>query len=174
MKPSILAMSLTLLLASPFGEARVIPDTTQKPAPGNEREQTPLRQAGYSPSVNYRLQCMGCHLTHGEGSVRNDTPRMTGFVGNFLKVEGGREFLVQVPGASQSALSDQQLAELMNWILRDDGIAGGSSPADFKPYTGEEVGVYRKVKIKDLPGLRKGLMDKMRALDIDIPQASMP
>lgn len=174
MKPSILAVSLTLLLASPFGEARVIPDTTQTPAPGNEAEQTPLSQAGYSSSVNYRLQCLGCHLTNGEGSPRNGIPQMTGFVGNFLKVEGGRAFLVQVPGSSQSALSNQQLAELLNWMLRDDGIAGGSSPEDFRPYTGKEVEAYRDVKIKDLPGHRRNLIDQMKALGIQIPQAAMP
>ena len=174
MRPSIRAISLTLLLVSPLGEARVIPDATQKPAPGNEAEQIPLRHAGYSPSVNYQLQCLGCHLTDGEGSPRNEIPQMTGFVGNFLKVEGGRAFLVQVPGSSQSALNNQQLADLLNWILRDEGIAGGSSPEDFRPYTGEEVEAYRNVKIKDLPGLRKSLIDRMKALGIQIPQAAMP
>jgi hypothetical protein len=99
---------------------------------------------------------------------------MTGFVGNFLKVEGGRAFLVQVPGSSQSALSNQQLADLLNWMLRDDGIAGGSSPEDFRPYTGKEVEAYRDVKIKDLPGHRRNLIDQMKALGIQIPQAAMP
>jgi hypothetical protein len=99
---------------------------------------------------------------------------MTGFVGNFLKVEGGREFLVQVPGSSQSALNNQQLADLLNWMLKHDGIAGGSSPESFKPYSREEVSAYRKESIKDLPGVRRHLLDQMRKIGITIPEAVMP
>ncbi|MDO6442739.1 MULTISPECIES: cytochrome C [unclassified Marinobacter] len=174
MRALLSALTLALLVASPSGEARVIPDPGQKPAPGNEARQTPLQQAGYSPSVNYQLQCLGCHLTNGEGSPRNDVPMMTGFVGNFLKVKGGREFLIQVPGSSLSALNNQQLADLLNWMLTDDGIASGSAPDGFKPYTGEEVEAYREVMIKDLPGYRLNLIKQIRDLDIDIPENVIP
>ena len=174
MKSFTRILSLCLILVSPFGEARVIPDTTQQPAPGNEAQQTPLSQANYSPAVNYQLQCLGCHLTNGEGAPRNDVPRMTDFVGNFLKVEGGREFLVRVPGSSQSALNNQQLADLLNWMLKHDGIAGGSTPESFKPYSREEVSAYRKENIKDLPGVRRHLLDQMRKIGITIPEAVMP
>ena len=166
--------SLALLIASPYGDARMIPDPNQKPAPGNHEEQTPIHLANYSPLVNYNLQCRGCHLTNGEGVPRNDVPMMKGFLGHFLKVEGGREFLAQVPGSSQSALSHQQLAELLNWMLEEDGIAGGSAPEKFKKYTGEEIGLYRHVMIKDLVGHRKSLIDKIRKLGIDIPADVMP
>ena len=170
MKPFIRIVSLSLILASPFGGARVIPDGTQKPAPGNEAQQTPLNRANYSPSVNYKLQCLGCHLNAGQGSPDNDIPQMKGFVGNFLKVKGGREFLVQVPGVSQAALDNQQLAELMNWMLRDNGIAGGSSPADFRLYTAEEVKTYRDRTVKDLPKRREKLIKRIQNQGIEIPE----
>ena len=80
---------LTVLLAasvtSPGAHARAMPDPSQTPAPGNEVPQIPLSRAGYSPAVNYQLQCAGCHLPQGQGAPRNDVPRMTGFVGNFLR-----------------------------------------------------------------------------------------
>lgn len=174
MRSIFCVLALTLILASPSGEARVIPDPNQKPAPGNEARQTPLHQANYSPAVNYQLQCLGCHLTNGEGAPRSDVPMMKGFVGNFLKVEGGREFLIRVPGSSLSALNNQQLAELLNWILKDDGIAGRSAPKDFKPYTGDEVETYRGVMIKDLVGYRKMLIEQIRDLNIDIPKDVIP
>ena len=63
-----------------------MPDPSQTPAPGNEVPRIPLSRAGYSPAVNYQLQCAGCHLPQGQGAPRNDVPRMTGFVGNFLRV----------------------------------------------------------------------------------------
>ena len=52
---------------------------------------------------------------------------MAGFVGNLLKVPGGREFLVPVPGRSKSALNNTQLADLLNWLMRPDGMAGKSA-----------------------------------------------
>lgn len=174
MRSIFCVLALTLIAASPSGEARVIPDPNQKPAPGNEARQTPLHQANYSPAVNYQLQCLGCHLTNGEGAPRSDVPMMKGFVGNFLKVEGGREFLIRVPGSSQSALSDSQLAELLNWILKDDGIAGGSAPKGFKPYTGKEVEAYRDEMIKDLPGYRLNLIEQISDLNINIPKNVIP
>lgn len=101
-----LALGLVFIMAAPLALARAIPDPAQKPAPGNEAPQTPIAVAGYSSAVNYQLQCEGCHLGDGTGSAANDTPKMKGFVGNFLKVDGGREFLVRVPGVSQSALNN--------------------------------------------------------------------
>ncbi|NBA94754.1 cytochrome c [Pseudomonas sp. R5(2019)] len=161
-------VALASAMAAPLALARAIPNPNQTHAPGNESPQTPIAQAGYSTPVNYQLQCAGCHLGNGEGSVANDTPRMKDFVGNFLKVPGGREFLVQVPGMSQSALNDDQLADLINWLMRPDGMAGKSVPEHYQPYTGEEVGRIRKVPMLNLPQTRAGLIEQMRAKGIAI------
>ena len=163
-----LMMGVFLAIAAPLAFARAIPDPAQKHAPGNEEPQKPIAQAGYGAAVNYQLQCAGCHLDDGSGAAANDTPNMKGFVGNFLKVEGGREFLVRVPGASQSAMNNAQLAELMNWIMHKDGIAGKSVPDDFKPYTEEEVASVRHQVMLDLPGVRRGLIERMRAQHLAI------
>ncbi|MNR47684.1 hypothetical protein D3C85_1668160 [compost metagenome] len=93
---------------------------------------------------------------------------MAGFVGNFLRVAGGREFLVRVPGVSQSALSDAQTAELLNWLLGPGGMAGASTPANFQPYTGEEVSKVRHQAVLNLPGTRAGLIARMREQGIAI------
>ena len=164
----LMLAGLAAVLAAPAAFARAIPDPHQKHAPGNEMAQTPIAQAGYGTATNYQLQCAGCHLGSGEGSRHNDTPKMAGFVGNFLRVEGGREFLVRVPGVSQSALSDAQTAELLNWLLGPGGMAGASTPVDFQPYTGEEVSRVRHETILNLPGTRAGLIARMREQGIAI------
>lgn len=175
MRSLVCLLAASLYLASPSGEARDIPPRpNQIPAPGNEEAQTPVYLANYSPSVNYKLQCMGCHREQGEGIPVRDVPMMTGFVGNYLKVEGGREFLIQVPGASLSGLTDRQLAELLNWMLKDNGIAAGSAPKGFKPYTEKEVETYRSVLIRDLPKHRQNLINQIKKLDIAIPERVMP
>lgn len=162
------AAGLLCALAAGWAEARAFPDPNQRPAPGNESPQTPISQAGYSNATNYMLQCEGCHLPNGEGSKANDTPRMKGFVGNFLKVPGGREFLVRVPGIAQSALSDSQLADLLNWLMRKEGIAGASVPVSFPPYTKEEVAAIRHNAMLNQPHVRAQLIEQMRAQGIEI------
>jgi cytochrome c553 len=165
----LILAGLAAALAAPPALARAFPDPQQKPAPGNEMAQTPIAQAGYSSATNYQLQCAGCHLGSGEGAPRNDTPRMSGFVGNFLRVEGGREFLVRVPGVAQAALSDAQIAELLNWILDPQhGMAGASTPADFRPYSAEEVGKVRRNALLNLPDTRAALIARMREQGIAI------
>ncbi|MCJ1887211.1 cytochrome c [Pseudomonas sp. LA21] len=165
---SLLIVGLVCAMAAPLAMARAIPNPNQKHAPGNESPQTPIAQAHYSTAVNYQLQCAGCHLGDGEGSAANDTPRMKGFVGNFLKVDGGRQFLVRVPGMSQSALSNAQLADLINWIMREDGMAGKSMPANYQPYTEQEVAAIRHEAMLNLPSTRAGLISQMRAKGIVI------
>lgn len=165
----LILAGLAAVLAAPPALARAFPDPQQQPAPGNEMAQTPIAQAGYSAATNYQLQCRGCHLGSGEGAPRNDTPQMAGFVGNFLRVEGGREFLVRVPGVAQAALSDAQIAELLNWILDPQhGMAGASTPADFQPYSAEEVGKVRRNALLNLPGTRAALIARMREQGIAI------
>lgn len=165
----LILAGLAAVLAAPPALARAIPDPHQKPAPGNEMAQTPIAQAGYGTATNYQLQCAGCHLGSGEGAPHTGTPRMTGFVGNFLRVEGGREFLVRVPGVSQSALSDGQIAELLNWILDPQhGMAGASTPNDFRPYSAAEVAEVRHHAILNRPGVRAGLIARMREQGIAI------
>lgn len=165
---SLLIVGLACALAAPLAMARAFPDPNQKHAPGNEAVQTPIAQAGYSTAVNYQLQCAGCHLGDGSGSRANDVPRMKDFVGNFLKVEGGREFLVRVPGMAQSALSDEQTAELINWLMRKDGIAGTSVPEHYQPYTAEEVAAVRHRSVLNVPNARADLISQMRDKGISI------
>ncbi|VVP92638.1 hypothetical protein PS918_03392 [Pseudomonas fluorescens] len=164
----LLILGLVCLMTTPLAHARAIPNPNQQHAPGNESPQTPIAQANYSVGVNYQLQCAGCHLGDGTGSAANDTPRMKGFVGNFLKVPGGREFLVRVPGMSQSALNNAQLADLLNWLMREDGMAGASMPAHYQPYTAEEVMQLRAATMLNLPGTRAELIKAMRAQGIAI------
>jgi hypothetical protein len=59
-----------------------------------------------SPEILYMLQCRGCHRPDGAGTP-GVVPPLAGFVGRFLGVPGGREFLVRVPGSAQSPLTDR-------------------------------------------------------------------
>ena len=91
--------------------------------------------------VNYMLHCQGCHRHDASGSG-DEVPRMKDFLGYFLHSDEGREFVVRVPGVSTSQLPDDQLAELLNWLLRT--YSADQLPGDFAPYTETEVGTLRQ------------------------------
>ena len=94
----------------------------------------------YRASVNYTLHCQGCHLANASG-FENEVPRMKDFVGYFLHSSAGRAFLIQVPGVATASLQDEQLTELMNWLLLTYSKA--QLPESFDPYSVSEVGALR-------------------------------
>lgn len=104
---------------------------------------------GESPRVNYMLQCQGCHGSDGRGAP-GTVPSFEG-VGRFLAAPGGREYLVRVPGSSQSALDDAELAEVLNWMIRE------FDPRDFAPYTADEVSRVRRPPLDDVEAVRREL-----------------
>ena len=108
---------------------------------------------------NYILNCQGCHLPDGSGSKGN-VPKMNDFVGYFLHVPGGREFLVQVPGAAGAPISDQELADVMNWILLN--FSKNELPDPFIPYDAEEIAELRKEPLIEIHQRREELIVKIK------------
>ncbi len=91
--------------------------------------------------IDYMLKCQGCHRPDGGGDDRSNPP-MKHAVAQFLAVPGGREFLARVPGVSTVDLDNVRLANLVNWTLYTFDPA--HMPADFRPYTPEEIGQLRR------------------------------
>lgn len=91
--------------------------------------------------VNYMLHCQGCHLPGAEGSAGR-VPPMNDFVAYFLHSQAGREFLIRVPGVAHAALTDAEVSELMNWLLRS--FSKEQLPTEFIPFTVAEVSELRR------------------------------
>ena len=108
---------------------------------------------------NYILNCQGCHLPDGSGSEGN-VPKMNDFVGYFLHVPGGREFIVQVPGAAGAPISDQELADVMNWMLLN--FSKNELPDQFIPYSAEEIAKLRKEPLIDMHHRREELIARIK------------
>ena len=108
---------------------------------------------------NYMLNCQGCHQADGSGLV-GSVPSMQGFVGSFLAVPGGRDFLVQVPGSANSPLSDADLAELLNWILTT--MSKEQLTDSFQYYTETEVAKSRQHILVDVSEIRSQLVAKIQ------------
>jgi hypothetical protein len=110
-------------------------------APDASAEETPAGVANAQRAwQNWTLNCQGCHRLDGTGSDLT-APGIAGTVARFLWVPGGREYLVRVPGVAASPLRNDDLAEVLNWMLwrfdKDD------LPSTFKPYTASEIAQLR-------------------------------
>ena len=114
------------------------------------------------PAQLYMLNCWGCHRPNGEG-IPGTAPPLRGAV-DFLRVPGGREYLISVPGVALSPLSNEQAADVMNWILKS--FSKERVPADFKPYTADEVAKARTTHLLDIKKARAELVAEMVAAKI--------
>lgn len=110
----------------------------------------------------YLLNCAGCHQFDASGSAAHEIPKMRGVVGNFLRLPEGRAFLVQVPGTSNSALSDAQIAVLLNWMLPH--FSSEQIPPDFVPYTADEVTRLRKQRLDDVAATRAAIVRRLAGM----------
>jgi mono/diheme cytochrome c family protein len=114
--------------------------------------------ADESPRVLYLLHCQGCHLADGSGRP-GEVPALAGSLGRFLAVEGGRAYLVQVPGSAHSPLSDAELASVLNWMLATFGPE--SAARALRPYDADEVAGYRATPLVDVAAARAELLRRI-------------
>ncbi|SSW68421.1 Cytochrome c-552 [Achromobacter agilis] len=105
--------------------------------------------------ADYVLQCAGCHRVDGRGSSRHGIPDFRNSVGAFVRLPAGREYLIRVPGAAQSQLSNAELAAVLNWVL--EAFSPAQLPADFRPYAEEEVAAARQRRYEDVVPVRHAL-----------------
>jgi mono/diheme cytochrome c family protein len=127
-----------------------------------------LRLAPMSrPSQLYAANCQGCH---GERGVSvPEIPPLAGRIGYFVRVPAGRDYLLQVPNVALNPSSDEAIAEMMNWVLIT--FSSAQMPADFQPYTAQEVGRLRRARI-DVRARRRQIVDQLVALH-EIPSADV-
>jgi len=112
----------------------------------------------YQPQVNYMLQCMGCHRPDGSGEPGR-VPSVRRTLVRFARLAEGRRYLVSVPGAAQSRLTDAELAELINWMM--DHLS--DLPATgIAPFTAAEVTRNRRPPLIEVSATRARLIDQTR------------
>ena len=93
------------------------------------------------PEQDWILHCQGCHGADGRGASHR-VPSLRDSVAPLMQLEAGRDFLMRVPGAANSSLSDAALAGVLNWLVGEFGGAG--LPADLHRFTREEVAAARR------------------------------
>lgn len=101
------------------------------------------------------LHCQGCHGPDGSGAA-GAVPSFRDQVATFLRVPGGREYLIRVPGVSQSELDDERIAAVLNWIVGKFDASG--QPAGAAPFTTAEVTRHRRPPLTEVDVIRRQLL----------------
>jgi cytochrome c553 len=115
--------------------------------------------ADAGPGQDYMLYCMGCHGAEARG-VPGKIPPLAGSLARFMRTSEGRDYVLRVPGAANSALSDAQLAAVLNWLAMRYPAAQEPEPA---PFTVEEVTRARRTPLADVKATRREVVRSLAA-----------
>jgi len=119
------------------------------------------------PARIYAENCEGCHGWAGVSVT--EIPTLKGRIGYFARIPEGRRYLVQVPNVALNPSSDADIAAMMNWLLAT--YSREQLPADFKPYSAEEVAQLRKARIDVAADRRRVVAALVAANQLPSPDA---
>ena len=109
------------------------------------------------PRQDYLLWCSGCHLEDGSG-LPSAVPDLRDILGYLISKEGGRGYLVRVPGSSGTPLDNLELAKVINWLLEE--FNSETLPSNYTPMTSDEVRESRNKILMDPLKFRASLIKK--------------
>src|ERR1700733_8302158 len=116
------------------------------------------RAAAANPAQDYMLYCMGCHGSQAEG-VPGKVPPLAHALGLYMKTPAGRNYVLRVPGAANSALSDSELAAVLNWLAVS--YRAGELSSDTPMFTPAEVAKLRHVPLESVLAARREVVRAM-------------
>jgi mono/diheme cytochrome c family protein len=119
-----------------------------------------IAAAHASPEQNYMLYCMGCHGPQAEG-VPGKVPPLAHALGRYMRSAAGRNYILRVPGAANSVLSDEELAAVLNWVAQTYDAQALSS--DVPLFTAMEVSSLRHVPLTSVLATRSAVVRELAA-----------
>lgn len=110
---------------------------------------------------DYLESCGGCHGLQGI-SANGLVPMLRDRAGYWMCTTKGREYVVRLPNVAFAARTDEELADLLNFVVFS--LGGSSASKVAKPYTAEEVGRLRSGASPLITGLRKARREVIAAM----------
>jgi mono/diheme cytochrome c family protein len=105
-----------------------------------------------NPAQDYMLYCMGCHGAQAEG-VPGKVPPLAHALGLYMRTPAGRNYILRVPGAANSVLSDAQLAAVLNWLAQS--FAADEISSTVPLFSPEEVTASRHSPLASVLAARR-------------------
>jgi cytochrome c553 len=112
------------------------------------------------PATDFMLHCMGCHGANAQG-VPGKVPPLAQSLGEFMRSPAGRNYVLRVPGAANSMLSDERLAAVLNWIAAR--FSGGEAVAAVRQFTPQEVTAARHFPLVSVQVARRQVVQELAA-----------
>ncbi len=119
-----------------------------------------------SPQQDYILYCMGCHGPQAEG-VPGKVPPLAHALGRYMRTPAGRNYVLRVPGAANSVLTDPQLAAVLNWLAQTFNAAELSE--DIPLFTAAEVSGLRHLPLPSVLATRREVVSALAATGLAPP-----
>jgi mono/diheme cytochrome c family protein len=119
-----------------------------------------------SPQQDYILYCMGCHGPQAEG-VPGKVPPLAHALGRYMRSPAGRNYILRVPGAANSVLSDAQLAGVLNWLAQTFDAQELSS--DVPLFSAAEVTSQRHSPLPSVLATRREVVRELAATGLAPP-----
>ena len=94
----------------------------------------PAAVAQMSPKFRFLQFCVGCHQYDGTG-LPPDVPSLRDDLSYLIGSPAGRDFMLRVPGVIGAPGSADEVAELLNWIVK----SFYQGDANFTPFTAADV-----------------------------------
>jgi mono/diheme cytochrome c family protein len=113
-----------------------------------------------SPGQDYMLYCMGCHGAEAQG-VPGKVPPLAHALGDYMRTPEGRNYVLRVPGAASSVLSDAQLAAVLNWVAMR--FSAPQLPGEVSWFTTDEVAQARHTPLADVLATRREIVRSLAA-----------
>jgi hypothetical protein len=113
-----------------------------------------------NPAQDYMLYCMGCHGPQAEG-VPGKVPPLAHSLGLFMRSPAGRNYVLRVPGAANSALSDAQLTAVLNWLAQE--FNSNELTAAVPMFTAAEVTALRHSPLTSVLAARREVVRDLAA-----------
>jgi len=111
------------------------------------------------PAQDYTLYCMGCHGPQARG-VPGKIPPLAGTLARFMRTPQGRNYVLRVPGAANSALPDAQLTAVLNWLAVEFRAPDEAAAA---PFTEAEVASVRHLPLANVLATRAEVVRALAA-----------
>ena len=119
-----------------------------------------------SPQQDYILYCMGCHGPQAEG-VPGKVPPLAHALARYMRSPAGRNYILRVPGAANSVLSDAQLAGVLNWLAQTFDAQELSS--DVPLFSAAEVTSLRHSPLPSVLATRREVVRELAATGLAPP-----
>jgi mono/diheme cytochrome c family protein len=108
---------------------------------------------------HYQLHCMGCHGEDGAG-LEGQVPSLRGTLSRISNGALGRDYVLRVPGVTQSSLTSAELAEVLNWAIYEFSDAAAAKAT--RPFTAAEVESARSKPLLEINATRAKVVSEAK------------